>query len=50
MHWKVGVNTVKTLKLEKGGGCMTPPVAGGAAPATTSYTLMTTIHRYMIAE
>jgi len=20
MHWKVGVNTVKTLKFEKGGG------------------------------
>jgi len=33
MHWKVGVKTVKTLKLEKGGGCMTPPPSsyGGAA-------------------
>jgi len=29
----VGVNTVKTLKFEKGAGCMTPPAPiGGAAP------------------
>jgi len=27
-----GVNTVKTLKLEKGGGCMTPTSYGGTDP------------------
>jgi len=27
----VGVNTVKTLKFEKGAGCMTPPAPIGCA-------------------
>jgi len=27
-----GVNTVKTLRFEKGGGCMTPPSAPMVAP------------------
>jgi len=30
MHWKVGVNTVKTF--EKGIGCMTPPAPMVAPP------------------
>jgi len=34
----VGVNTVKTLKIEKGGECLPPPSAPMVAPPlTTTY-------------
>jgi len=30
--WKVGANSVKTLKFENGGGCTTPPPSSMVVP------------------
>jgi len=36
MHWKLGVNTVKTLKFENDGGVRPPSSYGGDAPGIKS--------------
>jgi len=52
MHWKVGagINTVKSLKIEKGGWCMTPSASMVVPPLIRGLELCQTITLQVVSN